>query len=92
MSNSATPWTVAAQAPPSMGFSRQEYQSGLPFPFRGDVPNPGIKSMSPALMGRFFTTEPPGKPVTPIYNEILLRHKEEQNGFICSDVVMCSDV
>ena len=45
-----------------MGFSRHEYWSGLPFPFPGDRPDPGIKSASPALAGRFFTTEPPGKP------------------------------
>ena len=57
----ATPWTVAHQAPLSMGFSRQEYWSGLPFP-SGDLPDPGIKSTSPALGGMFFTTEPPGKP------------------------------
>ena len=44
-----TPWTVAYQAPPSMGFSRQEYWSGLPFPFPGDLPDPGIKPGSPAL-------------------------------------------
>ena len=47
----------------SMGFSRQEYGSGLPFPSPGDLPNPGIKSGSPALAGRFFTTEPPEKPI-----------------------------
>ena len=45
----ATPWTVAYQAPLSMGFSRQEYWSGLPFPSPGDLPNPGIKPRSPAL-------------------------------------------
>ena len=45
-----------------MGFSRQEYWSGLPFPSPGDLPNPGIQPESPALAGRFFTTEPPGKP------------------------------
>ena len=45
----ATPWTVPYQAPPSMGFSRQEYWSGLPFPSPGDVPDPGIKPRSPAL-------------------------------------------
>ena len=45
----ATPWTVAHQAPPSMGFSRQEYWSGLPFPSPGDLPDPGIKSGSPTL-------------------------------------------
>ena len=45
----ATPWTVAYQAPQSMGFSRQEYWSGLPFPSPGDLPNTGIESGSPAL-------------------------------------------
>ena len=45
-----------------MGFSRQEYCSGLPFPSRGDLLNPGIKLVSPALAGGFFTTEPLGKP------------------------------
>ena len=45
----ATPWTVARQASWSMGFSRQEYKSGLPFPFPGDLPNSGIKPGSPAL-------------------------------------------
>jgi len=43
-----TPWTVAYQAPPSMGFSRQEYWSGLPFPSPGDLPDPGIEPTSPA--------------------------------------------
>ena len=62
MSNSfATPGTVAHQALLSMGFSRQEYWSGLPFPYTGDLPNPGIKPASPALVSRFFTTEPLGK-------------------------------
>ena len=58
----ATPWTVARQAPLSMGFSRQEYQSGLPFPPPGDLPNPGIKRMSPVLAGGFCITELPEKP------------------------------
>ena len=63
MSNSfATPWTVARQAPLSMGFPSQEYWSGLPFPSPGDLPDPGINA-SPVLAGRFFITEPPGKPV-----------------------------
>ena len=62
MSNSfATPWTVACQAPLFIGFLRQEYWSGLPFPSPGDLPNPGLKLTSPALAGRFFTPEPPGK-------------------------------
>jgi len=46
-----------------MGFPRQEYWSGLPFPSPGDLPDPGIEPMSPALVGRFFTTEPLGKPL-----------------------------
>jgi len=54
--------TIALQAPLPMGFSRQEYWSGLPFPSLGDLPNPGIKPESPALAGGFFTTEPQGKP------------------------------
>ena len=57
-----TLWTVALQAPLSMGFSRQEYWSQLPFPSPEDLPDPRIKPMSPALAGSFFTTEPPGKP------------------------------
>ena len=56
------PWTVALQAPLSMGFLRQEYWSGLPFPSPGDLPHPGIQPASPALAGGFFTTEPPEKP------------------------------
>ena len=58
-----TPWTVVYQAPLSLGFPRQEYWSELPFPSPGALPNPGIEPTSPALTGRFFTTEPPGKPL-----------------------------
>ena len=61
-----TPWTAVCQAPLSMEFLRQEYWSGLPFPSPGDLPNPGIEAASPALEGRFFTTELPGKPVIKI--------------------------
>ena len=57
-----TPWTAARQAPLSVGFSRQEYWSGLPFPPPGNLPNPGIKPTSLALAGGCFTTELPGKP------------------------------
>ena len=57
----ATPWTVAHQAPPSTGFSRQEYWSGLPFPSPGDLPKPGIEPRSPALQANALTSEPPGK-------------------------------
>ena len=59
--NFATPWTVASQALLSMGFSRQEYWSGLSFPSPGDLHNPGIEPVSLALSGRFSTTEPAGK-------------------------------
>ena len=54
--------TVALQVPLSMGFPRQEYWSGLPFPSPRDLPKPGIEPTSPALADRFFTTEPSGKP------------------------------
>ena len=57
----ATPWTVAHQATPSIGFSRQEYWSGLPFPSPGDLPDPGIEPRSPALEADALTF-PPGKP------------------------------
>ena len=53
-----TSWTVAHQAPPSMGFSRQEYWSGLPFPSPGDLPHPGIKPRSPTLQADALTSEP----------------------------------
>ena len=62
---SETTWAVTHQAPLSMRFPRSEYWSGLPFPSPGDLPNPGIKTTSPAspaLAGGFFTTEPPEKP------------------------------
>ena len=58
----ATPWTVAYQAPPSMGFSKQEYWSGLAFPSPGDLPDPGIEPRSPAFQADALTSEPPGKP------------------------------
>ena len=56
-----TPWTVTCQASLSMGFPRQGYWSGVPFPSPGDLPDPGIEPTSPALVGEFFTAEPPGK-------------------------------
>ena len=58
-----TPSTAACQAPLSMGFPRQEYWSGLLCPSPGDLPDPGIKPSTSALAGRFFTIEPPGKPL-----------------------------
>ena len=57
-----TLWTVAPQAPLSMGFSRQESWSGLPFPPPGDLPNPGIEPVSPALQADSLPAEPSGKP------------------------------
>ena len=57
----AIPWTIAYQAPPSMGFSRQEYWSGLPFPSPGDLPDPGIEPWSPAFQADTLTSEPRGK-------------------------------
>ena len=57
-----TPWTVAYPAALSMGFSREEYWSGLPFPSPGDLPNPGIEARSPTLQADALPSEPPGKP------------------------------
>ena len=65
-----TPWTVAHQAPLSMGLCRQECWSGLPCPPPGEIPNPGTKPrslLSPELGGGFFTTTPPGKPHSTTY-------------------------
>ena len=59
----ATPWTAAHQTPLSMGLSRQEYFSGLPFPPPGDLSGPGMELVSLTLAGRLFTTTAPGKPV-----------------------------
>ena len=63
----ATPWGVAYQDPPSMGFSRQEYWSGLPFPSPGDLPNPGIEPGSPALRADALPSEPLGKTIFRVY-------------------------
>ena len=68
-----TPWTVVHQVPLSMGFSRQEYWSGLPFPSPGDLPNPGIEPGSPALQADALPPEPPGKPGR-CFSFILLLH------------------
>ena len=58
----ATPWAVARQAPLSMGFSRQDYWNGLPFPSPGNLPDPGIEPRSPAVQADSSTTELRGKP------------------------------
>ena len=60
---SCVPWTVVCHTPLSMELSRKEHWSRLPFPTPRNLPNPGIKLMSPVLVGSFFTTEPPWKPV-----------------------------
>ena len=58
-----TPWAVARQALLSTGLSGQKYWRGLPFPSPWDLHDAGVKTLSPALVGRFFSTEPPGKPL-----------------------------
>ena len=68
----ATPWTVAYHAPPSMGFSRQEYRHGLPFSSPGYLPNPGIEPGSPALEADALTSEPPGKPLNILLYDIII--------------------
>ena len=80
-SSLVTPGTVAHQAPLSMGFPRQKYWSGLPFPFPGDFPDPRIEPESPALAGAFFTTEPPF-----FRSEIL---KFGNANLIVSDILEC---
>ena len=74
VSDAGTPWTVAHQAPLSMGFSRQEYYSGLPFPSPGDLPDPGLEPRSLALQVDSLLSEPQGKPNVQI-KAILGRHK-----------------
>ena len=68
----AAPWTVACQALLSMGFPGQEYWSGLPFPYLGDLSDKGIKPASPTLAGKFFTAEPLGKPTSARGNSIYI--------------------
>ena len=70
----ATPWTVAQQAPLSMGFPRQEYWSALPFPSPGELPDPGTEAVSlpsPALSGGFFPTVPPGDPLGQLAGQLM---------------------
>ena len=73
----ATQWTVVLQAPLSMEFPRREYWIGLPFPPPGDLLDTGIETTSTALAGKFFTIEPPGKPLyyyyIVIYNDIIIQ-------------------
>ena len=62
----ATPWIIVHQAPSSMGVSREEYWSGLPFPSPGDLLDPGVEPRAPALQADTLTSEPPGKPIPSI--------------------------
>ena len=66
------PWAVANQVPPSMGFSRKEYCSGLLFPSPGDLPSPGIGLGSPALQADSLPAEPPGNPLVVLQSFLLL--------------------
>ena len=79
-----TQWTIACQAPLSMGFSRQEYWNGLPFLSPGDLPNPGIEPRSPALQTGALPSEPPGNP------ERFLRLSSIH--FILFPLLCCSEV
>ena len=70
----ANPWTVPCQAPLSMGFPRQEYWSGVPFPTERGLPNPGTEAASPALTGGFFAPEPPGEPPRSPHRRVFCGH------------------
>ena len=74
-------WTVAYQAPPSMGFFRQEYWSGLPFPSPGDLPDPGIEPGSPTLEADALTSEPPGHEIRLIKSDN--RKKKKKGEVTC---------
>ena len=74
----ATPWTVACQAPLSMGFSREEHWSGLPLSSPGDLPDPGIEPRSPALQADSLLTELCGKPQILQYFHSIGEGKEEE--------------
>ena len=78
-----TPWTVALQAPLSMGFSRQEHWNELPFPSPGDLPEPETEATSLALAGGFFTTEPPEKPA------LVLEGNKEPPGNLMAALRLC---
>ena len=73
----ATPWTVAYQAPPSTGFSRQQCWSGLPFPSPGDLPDPGIEHGSPTLQADALPSEPPGTNLKLIVKEMEIQCSPE---------------
>ena len=83
VSNSETPWTVALQAPLSMGFSRLEYWSGLPFPPPGDLPNPRIELESPALQVESFTAEPQGTLTVHVKKRYIFGHPFSESPLFC---------
>ena len=92
VSNSVTPQTVALQAPLSMGFSRQEYWSGLSCPPPGDLPNPGIKPRSPALQVDSLPTEPPGKPRLRMTAALIVVDLCPQTAMLCYVKVMLCQI
>ena len=81
--STTVPQAVAHQVPLSVKFSRQEYWSWLPFPPPGDLSNPGGQTHIPALAGRFFTTESPGKPYC-FQNFSFSRTSYDMNDIVCS--------
>ena len=81
MFDSVTLWIVAHQAPLSMGFSRQEYWSGLPFPSPGDVPDPGIEPVSPTLRADDLLSEPPGN-LAKRFTQVFLYHLTAETDWI----------
>ena len=81
-----TPWTVACQAPLSMRFSRQEYWSGLPFPFPENIPNPGMEPQTPTLAGRLFSTESLMKPIK---NKYYINLNAQIASSICQEFSVC---
>ena len=92
-----TLWPVAHQAPPSMGFSRQEYWSGLPFPSPGDLPDPGSEPRSPALQADALTSEPPsycylGKQCFLILNHTWTPNRRNYHGHLRISIVTTDQV
>ena len=84
----ATPWTVAHQTLPSMGFSRQESWNGLPFPSPGDLPDPGIEPRSPTLQADALTSEPPGKPTGSVTRAMTRGGKDSVGGSLLKEMRM----
>ena len=76
-----TLWSVGCQASLTMGFFRQEYWSGLPFPPPGALPDPGIELTAPAMTGRFFTTGPPGMPRIKLNGRLQLKCVNARQSF-----------